>query len=82
MVAIVHDNTQIPLIELGGMLLGPGRLHRLTYVKRVKTFLPAPYTTCTDKLNLALETMINQYNGTDYGYNQFQCFLPCIQAYT
>ena len=78
---MVHDNAQAPAIELGAMFLAPGQHHRLTYVKKTSTFLSAPYSACNDKVNPATQAMFDQYNGTDYGYSQYQCFLPCIQAY-
>jgi hypothetical protein len=82
MVAMVHDNAELPSVELGGMLFGPGQHHRLSYSKKSSTFLPAPYTNCNDKPDLGMQAMLNNYNGTDYGYSQYQCFIPCIQAYT
>jgi hypothetical protein len=82
MVGMVHDNADAPSVELGGMLFGPGHHHRLSYAKKKSSFLSAPYTTCNDKVNLEMQEMIDRYNGTDYGYSQYQCFIPCIQAYT
>ena len=79
---MVHDNAQLPAVELGSMLFGPGQHHRLTYTKRTNIFLKAPYTNCNDQVNAATQAMMNQYDGTDYGYSQYQCFIPCIQQYT
>ncbi len=31
---MIHDNTQLPLIEKAGMTLAPGFKHRLTYMKK------------------------------------------------
>jgi hypothetical protein len=82
MVALVHDNAEAPNIELAGMLLAPGRLHKFSYTKKESSFLPAPYTTCNDKVDLGMQAMFDQYEGTNYGYSQYQCFMACIQAYT
>ncbi|UJR20291.1 hypothetical protein I4U23_023422 [Adineta vaga] len=82
MVALVHDNAQLPLIELAAMQLAPGKHHKLGYAKKINTFLPAPYTTCNDKLNLGMQAMFNEYHDTDYGYSLYLCYAACIQAYT
>lgn len=34
MITMVHDNAQAPSIELAGMLLAPGRYHKLSYTKK------------------------------------------------
>jgi hypothetical protein len=82
MVAMVHDNVQVPSVEMAGMLIGPGQHHRMSYTKQTSSFLSAPYTDCNDKLNLGMQAKFDQYNGTDYGYSQAECYFACIQAYT
>jgi hypothetical protein len=82
MVALVHDNAQLPSIELAGMLFAPGRHHKLSYTKKISTFLPPPYTTCNDKVNPGMRIIFDQYQGTNYDYSQYQCYIACIQAYT
>ena len=77
----VQVDTQLPAVELGGMLFGPGHHHRLSYSKKKNLFLSAPYTMCNDKINLGMQAMLDKYNGTGYEYSQYQCFIPCIQAY-
>lgn len=34
MIGLVHDNTELPLIEKAGMTLAPGFKHRLTFTKK------------------------------------------------
>jgi hypothetical protein len=82
MVALVHDNAEIPIIELAAMQLGPGRHNKLSYTKTTNLFLPSPYTTCNDQVNLGMQVIYDQYYGTDYGYSIYQCYAACIQAYT
>jgi hypothetical protein len=82
MVVLVHDNVQVPLIELAAMQLAPGRHHRLGYAKKTSWFLPAPYTTCNYKVNLGMRAMFDQYHDTDYGYSLYECYSACMQAYT
>ncbi|CAF1400968.1 unnamed protein product [Adineta steineri] len=82
MVALVHDNVQMPIIELTAMLLSSGKHHKLGYAKKTSLFLPAPYTPCNDKANLGMQAMFDQYHDADYGYAQFPCYIACIQTYT
>jgi Amiloride-sensitive sodium channel len=81
MVALVHGNAQAPPVDLAAMLLAPGRHHKLSYTKRVRTFLPAPYTKCTDEVSLGLQVMYDEYNGTNYSYSRYDCIFVCMQAY-
>ncbi|UJR27016.1 hypothetical protein I4U23_008321 [Adineta vaga] len=82
MVVLVHDNIQIPNIEMSAMQLAPGQHHKLNYKKKTSSFLPAPYTTCNDKVNIQMQAMYEGYHNTDYGYSQLPCFLACLQIYT
>jgi hypothetical protein len=34
MVAMVHDNAQVPVIDIAGIELAPGRKHKLGYKKK------------------------------------------------
>lgn len=78
---MLHDNARVPSIEQMGLLLAPGQHHRLSYVKKRSTFLPAPYTDCSDQASPRMQLMLDQYNGTDYGFSQFDCFTVCMHAY-
>jgi hypothetical protein len=82
MVAMVHDNEQLPDIELAAIQLAPGRHHKLAYTKTITSFLSAPYTTCNDQLTPGMQAMYDHYQDTDYAYGQFLCYTACIQAYT
>jgi hypothetical protein len=82
MVAVVHDNAEIPIIELAAMQLPPGRHNKLSYTKTTNLFLPAPYTTCNDQVNPGMQVIYDQYHGTDYEYSQYECYASCMQAYT
>jgi hypothetical protein len=79
---MLHDNRQLPLIELAGMALGPGLKHRITFTRKSAEFLRPPYTGCTDKIHLAMQAMFNRYQQANYSYSQFLCFTNCIQEYT
>ena len=50
MVSVIHDNKQLPMIEVGGIYLRPGRRHKLGYKKKTTFFLPAPFTKCNVKI--------------------------------
>ena len=81
MITMIHDNTEMPLIDIAGIGLSPGRKHKLGYKKRSNHFLPPPYTQCTTKIPATMQTMFSQYQGIDYVYSQGACYLLCIQAY-
>ncbi|CAF2079938.1 unnamed protein product [Rotaria magnacalcarata] len=81
-VALVHDNSEVPNVEMESVFLAPGRHHKLGYKKVMSTFLSSPYTTCTDTVGPGLQILLNEYNGADYAYSQYHCFTACIQAYT
>jgi hypothetical protein len=68
MMIMVHDNTQLPLVDLVGIQLAPGRKYRLGYYKKTNSFLPSPYTTCSDKVTLGMQAMFNQFSNADYSY--------------
>jgi hypothetical protein len=81
MVAMVHHNTELPLIEVAGVELLPGRKHKLMYRKKASYFLSAPYSDCTSKVPLGMRAMLDGYEGVDYGYSQGVCYTLCLQAY-
>jgi hypothetical protein len=81
MVAMIHDNTELPLIDVAGIELVPGRRHKLSYQKRSSHSLPAPYSDCTDEVSPAMHAMFNNYAGADYAYSQGVCYVLCTQAY-
>ncbi|CAF1179270.1 unnamed protein product [Rotaria magnacalcarata] len=81
MLAMVHDNTQLPMIEKSGMTLAPGFQHRLSYVKRDIQFLSEPYSSCTNEIPRAMQIMFEKYDGAEYVYSEELCHMLCSQAY-
>ncbi|CAF1004824.1 unnamed protein product [Rotaria sp. Silwood1] len=81
MVAMIHDNTELPLIEVAGIQLDPGRRHKLSYKKKTYQLLSSPYSKCTTKVPLIMQAMFKRYAGADYAYSQALCYMLCIQAY-
>ena len=81
MISLVHDNTQVPLIEAAGINLTPGRRHKLGYKKKTTFFLPAPFTPCTRTIPPTMERLLTNFNGADYGYSTTICFLQCRQTF-
>ena len=80
--AVVHDNSEMPQIDLAAMGLGPGKKHVLTFRKKTNYFLPPPYTACTNEIPIALQLIYNRFDGVDYQYSNFLCYITCIQSYT
>ena len=81
MVAMVHDNHELPLVDIAGLYLSSGRRHKLSYKKRANYFLSTPYTDCTNEISRVMEAMYSRYNGADYGYSQGVCNILCTQSY-
>ena len=82
MVVLVHDNMAVPLMELFGLNLIPGRKHKLSYRKTATYFLPAPYTICTNTARQSTKAISANYPGADYRYSQMLCFRMSVQSYT
>ncbi|CAF4701698.1 unnamed protein product [Rotaria sp. Silwood1] len=80
-IALVHDNTQLPLIEAAGLELAPGRKHKLGYRKKTAYFLSSPYTSCTSEISPSMKAMLEKYRGADYGYSETICYQLCEQKY-
>jgi hypothetical protein len=79
---MVHDNTQLPLIEKVGIQLAPGRKHKLGYSKQTNVFLPSPYTTCSETVTSGMQAMFDQFSGAKYAYSIDICFEVALQTYT
>jgi len=82
MVGMIHDNTQLPLVDIAGLHFGTGQKHKLCFKTKMNFILPAPYSTCTDQVTFAMQTLFNHYDKADYAYSQLLCFAICIQTYT
>ena len=78
---MVHDNDELPLIEVEGIQLAGGRRHKLSYKKRTNQLLPAPYSDCTDKVSLPMQALFNRYGDADYSYSQTICYSICTQTF-
>ena len=78
---MVHDNTQLPRIDIEGIELASGRKHKIGYKKKTRFFLSSPYTDCTNEIPLVMKAMFDRYQGADYTYSQSLCFILCTQAY-
>lgn len=78
---MVHDNTELPLIEFAGIQLAPGFRHKLSYKKKNYNILPSPYSTCTKKIPLIMQAMFDRYGDADYAYSPVLCNIICVQQY-
>ncbi len=78
---MVHDNTQLPLIDRLETHLAPGQKYKIGYSKVTNDFLPAPYTTCSNTVTLGMQAMFDQFSGATYAYDQEICFQVAIQTY-
>lgn len=81
MMAMVHDNTELPLIDSAGIQLAPGRRHKLSYKKKTYQLLPSPYSDCTSDIPRVMQAMFDEYQGADYAYTSVLCYLLCTQTY-
>ena len=81
MMAMIHDNTELPLIEVGGFRLHTGQRHNLAFRRKNFQLLSSPYSNCTNTVPLAMQAMFNQYSGADYSYSQELCYVICFQSY-
>ena len=81
MVAMLHDNKEVPLIDVAAVELAAGRKHKIAYRKKASYFLPPPYTECTREVPDVMQHMFTRYGGADYQYSQGVCYILCTQAY-
>lgn len=81
MVAVLHDNDRIPSFSSSAMFLGAQQHHRWNYRNRAFSFLPEPFSTCTSKSNLAMQTLFDRYQAIEYGYSIGVCFDICLQTF-
>ncbi|CAF1366469.1 unnamed protein product, partial [Rotaria sordida] len=81
MVGMIHDNAQMPLIDIAGLPFGSGRKHKLCFTKRSYSILPSPYSHCTDQVSFAMQALFNSSGNADYGYSQLTCITLCMQTY-
>ncbi|CAF1501175.1 unnamed protein product [Didymodactylos carnosus] len=82
MVSMLHDNEQIPQIEIDGIGFAPNRKHTSQFSKETTSFLSAPYTNCTEIILADMKTMLGAYySGTQYQYSRQVCLNLCEQTY-
>ncbi|CAF4451190.1 unnamed protein product [Rotaria sp. Silwood2] len=79
MIAMVHDNPQLPLIDSAGMAVATGFKHRITYTKKIISYLRSPYSTCNDKIPPVMLAILDNYQGAKYGYSEDICYELCTQ---
>jgi len=82
MIAMVHDNVQLPVIDYAGMALATGFKHRITYTKKTISYLRSPYSTCDDKIPPMMQAMFDNYQGAEYQYSEDICYELCTEIYT
>ena len=80
-VAMLHDSTELPLIDVASIELAAGRKHKLAYRKKANYFLPPPYMECTTEVSDVMQHMFQHYGGADYKYSQGVCYTLCTQSY-
>ena len=78
MMIMVHDNTRLPLMERVALQLTPGRKYKLGNYKRLDSFLPSPYTKCSDKVTSGMKAMCDQFSSAHYTYEQKICFIVLL----
>ncbi|CAF4445168.1 unnamed protein product, partial [Rotaria magnacalcarata] len=67
MIAMLHDNAQLTMIDSAGMALATGFKDRITYTKKIISYLRSPYSTCVDKIPPMMQVMFDNYQSTEYG---------------
>ena len=70
LVTMIHDNTQLPLIDRAETRLRPGEKYKLDYSKRTNTLLPLPYTTCNSQATPGMQAMFDQSSDATYYVSQ------------
>ena len=79
---MIHDNREIPRMRSGGIYLGAGRKHRISYIKVKYNRLGPPYFACSDQTPPMLQAFYDRISQADYGYGDLICYDVCIQVYT
>lgn len=78
---MVHDNSDMPLIDIAGLEFGAGHKHKVSYKRRTYEQLRPPYSDCTDIISPEMSTMFRLFPQNKYRYSQIACFLLCTQRY-
>lgn len=80
-VVMIHDNAELPRIDVAGIHLSYAINHKLAFTKKVKTFAPPPYSDCTTDISPTMQATFNQYGDANYSYSQEVCNILCTQSY-
>lgn len=78
---MLHDNSELPLIDVAGIQFGGGKHHKVSYKRRTYELLEPPYSTCTENIPPEMNAMFELYQGTSYRYSQVLCYQLCTQRY-
>ena len=76
-----HDNRELPIMVSKAMFIGGGRIHRLSYSKKIHHSLGPPYTQCTDDTPPMLQVAFDKISEIDYAHGEYICSLVCYQVY-
>ena len=79
---MIHNNREIPRMRSGGIYLGGGRKHRISYIKVKHNRLGPPYFPCSDQTPPMLQAFYDRISEADYGHGLMPCFDVCVQVYT
>ena len=77
----IHDNREMPIIGTKAMLIGGGRIYRLSYSKKMHHSLGSPYTPCTDVTPPMLQAAFDKISDTDYSHGEYICSIVCYQVH-
>lgn len=80
-VALVHDNRELPRIHVAGLEFASGFRHRLLYSKKISQRLPPPHSDCSDTIPPSMQAMFSHYQGADYEYSIPICLMICLQEH-
>lgn len=78
---MVHDNNEVPLVDLFGFELKPGEKYKLSFRKEASYFLSAPFTKCVNEPPLSMEPVLMNYPQANYEYSQSLCYRYVIQIF-
>lgn len=78
---MVHDNNEVPLVDLLGFELKSGEKYKLSFRKEASYFLPAPFTKCVNEPPLSMEPVLMNYPQANYEYSQSLCYRYVIQIF-
>ena len=75
----IHDNREMPIMDTRGVLIGGGRIHRLSYSKKMHHSLGPPYSSCTDDTSPMLQAAFDKISDIDYAHGEYIWSIVCHQ---